>query len=60
MTQSFGAGSAGDTVQNVVRSITEFLQQAGERQDVPQDIRDRARELQAGLTQVSGGPSMSF
>ncbi|UBU13036.1 glycerol-3-phosphate dehydrogenase/oxidase [Nonomuraea gerenzanensis] len=46
-----------DGVQNVVSSINDFLQQAVDRQDVPQDIRDRAERLRANLSQLSGGSS---
>ncbi|WP_157548303.1 hypothetical protein [Nonomuraea candida] len=48
-----------DNVQNVVRSITDFLQQTAERQDVPQDVRDRANQLRSGLSQA-GGSALSI
>ncbi|GAA4915616.1 hypothetical protein GCM10023334_016420 [Nonomuraea thailandensis] len=49
-----------DGIQNVVSSINDFLQQAVDRQDVPQDIRDRAERLRANLSQLSGGSAMSI
>ncbi|MEV0620552.1 hypothetical protein AB0I81_45020 [Nonomuraea sp. NPDC050404] len=47
-------------IQNVVRNITDFLQQTAERQDVPQDVRDRAGQLSSGMSQLSGGSAFSI
>ncbi|GAA3647453.1 hypothetical protein GCM10022224_007870 [Nonomuraea antimicrobica] len=61
MSTVFNEGTGANNAQNVVRAVKEFLQQATDRKDVPQDVRDRARELKAQLSQqAAGGTAMSL
>ncbi|SPL88905.1 unnamed protein product [[Actinomadura] parvosata subsp. kistnae] len=56
MTQTMSEGGAtGEDPQNIVRAVTDFLQQVAQRQEVPQDLRERADRLKASLAGAAGG-----
>ncbi|MGR6918878.1 hypothetical protein ACU635_31920 [[Actinomadura] parvosata] len=56
MTQTLSEGGAtGEDPQNVVRAVTDFLQQVAQHQEVPQDLRERAGRLKASLAGAAGG-----